>query len=405
MAVHSKDKIYTLNPKNIKLHYRCEEAEFVYVASDLKLELLNAGELYADVCSGKEIYISVSIDDTAIFAGTLQHQDAHYDPETEEYTITAVHISKKWIEEAKTWQVMPGNMKVNKPTSTGYEYRFDSLTGQNLFHLVGFNFSNCNIYLPAHIENSLDEGTDSREYLEFECGDYNLRQHWIDFSKHYNLLMSFWNNYLGECRLEFIQREALSSTIHRGCDSFLTDYKETFSDPQYASIIFPAYTLVVINMNNRDYTFDLNYYCLFDGNKITLYTFHRHPFNLYDYVYMQPEMIDLSEFLEAPENCLDLRAPLEVYRKAFQNRIVPFRSIPQFKNVTDQYLPETHFNYAQRRYGRYIRPYKQVEANYSELIVCNPYEQMAINGNNMIISEIEYDLKNEETKITGKQYL
>jgi hypothetical protein len=71
------------------------DQDYTFAASDISFDLTDAQEVYDLVLAGVEVFIEIKDGDDSKFYGTLQQEGAEYDPETEIYTITAVHISKK----------------------------------------------------------------------------------------------------------------------------------------------------------------------------------------------------------------------------------------------------------------------------------------------------------------------
>ena len=100
VSLYSATKIYSAKIKGLKLKRRYEEAEYAFVAPDVELTMLEAQEIFDDVFAGEEIFIVIERDNNKRFRGILQSDGKTYDPETEEYGITAIHQIKKIFNQA-----------------------------------------------------------------------------------------------------------------------------------------------------------------------------------------------------------------------------------------------------------------------------------------------------------------
>lgn len=414
LAAYTDTKIYTLHPQGLKLSKRFEHDLYSYVASDVQLTLFDAKELYDDVLNGTTIWIVITYkSDTqehCLFFGYIQPESAVYEPEKDEYSITALHCSKKIMEIASSQYVLP-SLYWGRVRSLSAPYSFDAVGNNNLSHLtlpLSSEYPEIDVVLEkATCENSLDDGSPVCDaYCAYLQQGYTVRQHWIDFSKHYNLL---W--YVADQPGRFLvtwKRRDNDPTFHRGYDPYLIDYKESFEDAYYNAVLFPALVLITVtNQTSRTTnTLVLYLYCLYRNATVTLYSFHPYSFDLYEYLLLDWPFSRLQNYLEVDARCFDLRIPADVYRNTFTNsRALPFRTVKQFPYKPMNQLAETPLQYAQRKYARYIRPRKIYEVAYSTLILAAPEDEIVINGHNARIKEIEYDLEHETTTITAEQYL
>jgi hypothetical protein len=211
--------------------------------------------------------------------------------------------------------------------------------------------------------------------------DYNLRDYWLDYAKHYRLVLFVEDN-LDASKLPIlnvVSRASLASILHTGYDDFIAEYNEEVKNPQYDAVIFP-------------YKYSLGsstYY------KIGVY--QADLFVSYNFPISSP--LDIK-------NAVDLRVPSEIYD--LSGAIYPFNSVPTFKKIivggVETWVGESPKQYCDRTFYSLLAAYKEVTVLYSQSLPVSPCEKIAVRGANMLIAEIEDDLVNETTRVIGRRF-
>jgi len=394
VSAFTKDKIFPVQPKDLKLTRRYEEEEYSFVASDIKLECTDAKDIHDAVTAGEEVKFTAFQDDECKFRGIFTNEGAGFNPETEIYPFSVVHQSKQLFTAAKEIKLDDGNG--NKKIQA-----FDSIAGDDDLRQGNL----CNIAL---IRNDLEfwqSGSDDGVFGKFltDNPNYSLRDFWIDFAKHYRCILFCDNNLIeGLPTLHCVPRR-LYTKLHIGYDDLIADYNEENHDAQYIGVFIPCYLQLVAVGNVKTYPAFLDYTA--DGVTVRIASNGGGDFVLPPNIRI--DNIATGSTIELQNGYLDLRCPSGLYSNVNDNH--PLKgSIPRFQYYQspggNYWITENPLEYAQRLFYTAVHPYKDVSASYSELLAVNPHENISVNGNNVLIHEIEDDLMNEATKIIGKAF-
>jgi hypothetical protein len=463
LSTYSKTCTFALQPKALTLTRRYEEDQYAFVAGDVKIDAMDAEELYQAIKDGDEVSLIIkdtpSVGDPICkFRGTFQSDGSGYDPETEQYTFTVLHHSKKIFEKAKDilettpngityyskgvnvctlvlgnflgtissqermraltgskndwcirsdqpanpiWFITGDDPKLDAnwtPIPSAAIPQFDLVVNNSLHTDMSSSWFPCKVLLDkTQIEFANTKAIVDSAYFEFihKNQDYSLRDYWLDFSKHYRLVLFIpeeLDAVTGLPILNVVSRAVLAKTVHTGYDDLIASYSEEVKSPQYNAVIFPFKVMQgsFVNYNYGEFRDGVLFSYPFPGFASQVNT----------------------------ENALDLRVPAGMYKtsKSDIEKVVvdiishdpnyfPLKSIPTFKMVTDQNgvssIPDLD-EYLQRVIAPLASPYTEATILYSQRLPVNPCETIVVRGVNIPIAEIEDDLVNETTKIIGR---
>jgi hypothetical protein len=417
LSAFTDTKIFMVQPRELKLTRKYEDAEYAFVASDIQLTCIDAQDLYDAVNASEDVSFVVYRDQLPCFRGKFQAEGTKYDPEKEEYTFTVLHIVKSIFDGAKDrLEINPGG----KTYSSDSELRaalgaFDSVT-ENSLHGSGI----CNVRLnPADFEFANAAGKWNDAYFDFlqDNKNYTLRQYWIDFAQHYRSVM-YADDDLdadGSSILHVMPRRKIQP-LHTGYDDLIADYSEERKNPDYEAVIFPFKLLVLLPTGeyvggNPVYKYAPSYcYGEYRNGKVTPWAY--------------PIAADRAN----TEGAIDLRVPGAMYKTSadaakadldalysstdsFKDlAFFPFKSVPCFSGQLGTgrimtWNTETPDDYAKRTFAGSVLPYKEVTILYSDPVEAYPLEEIAVRGTIIKIQEVEDDLMNDTTKVVGRLYL
>ncbi|MEW6060355.1 MAG: hypothetical protein AB1600_00300 [Bacteroidota bacterium] len=366
----TKERVFIVRPKELKLTRRYEEEQYAFVAGDVKLQCVDAQELYAAVTAGEEVSFVAFRDQTCIFRGTFQAEGTSFDPEKMEYSFTVVHVAKKIFEKLKSLKL---------PTDSSFRHSYGSSDHEwNGYELdVLFVFA---------------------QQLSHE--NYFGRNFWIDLAKHVRGVLNVDNNLVsGFQGLELLSRKKIGSILHIGYDDLIADYKEEHKNPDYAAVFFPAQFIInqlpahgFVRYTESGLYLLLNRFSKFFDPGIE-YGFGDVLFKVHD----------IGAELDLSDN-LDLRVPSSLFDNKFPAEL-PSKYVPMFKFSNPSWIGISPIEYCERHFYSAVNPYKEVDVLYRELLPVNPLEKIAVQGVNVQITEIEDDLVNETTKIIGRKFV
>lgn len=395
MSIYSKTRTFLLEPQEFKLTRRYEEDNHVFVAGDIKIDAVDAQDIYDAVTSGDEVSIVVH-DVPAVgspvckFRGMFQSEGSAYDPETENYSLQALHISKKVFEAAKNeLEISPCGINTAGVYLKAAIPAFDFVQNNELHTLRGiYNptpfYYPCSITLNKNqISNANTKGKENDFYYDFlqMKMDYSLRDYWLDYAKHYRVVLFVQNDLdaNGIPVLNVVSRASLATILHIGYDDLIAGYSEDVKSPQYKTVIFPYK------------------YMLGTSTHYVIGVYSASGLLPYDFPYSLPPEID---------NALDLRVPSGIYDMTGTE--FPFSSIPTFRAQiiagVFEYIGERPDQYAARVFDPLVLPYKEITVLYSQFLPVNPCEKISVKGKNVLIAEIEDDFMNETTQVIGSVY-
>ena len=369
VCAFTDSRTFAVKPQKLTITRRYENSDYAFVASDLTLDCSDAGDLYDAVIAGEDVTLVVYRDLIQKFLGTFQAEGTSYDADKDVYSFTVLHVIKKLFDAAKNQMEWDSAKNIPNPP---------------MFDLVQENF----LPSPVGVQIRLDpngfafaqRGWDvnqSRAFGDFleQNQSYTYRDHWIDFAKHYRSVMyadDAFDAASGLPVLNVVPRLTINK-LHIGLDDLIAEYREAWNNPQYEAVVFP------LRGQEEDYI------CVArkDGPSI------------------------ITSLDEVIDNALDLRVPSGMYADGE----FPFNSIPAFGDLAfSSSNPNWFMNsvglamYCNNNFKSLLNPYKEIEVLYRELIDVNPLEQIAVKGTNIQIVEIEDDLMNETTKVTGRLF-
>jgi hypothetical protein len=400
IATYSDLRTFQLKPRSLKLTRRYEENEYALVAGDIDISAVDAADIYAAVTSGEEVSIVIndvpaSGPEICKFRGTIQSEGADYDPEKEEYSFTALHVAKKIFDAAK------------QPLIDAQKYALD-LVLSNYLH----NGQICAVNLtPSDFEfasndpgyngnnNPSDSGYASYGFI-VNNPDYTVRDYWFDFAKHYRAILSVSNDLDDSSklnRLDVLSRQILPNIIRSGYDEAIASYKETSKNPQYDCVLFPCR----VKIGSEYY----NCYAFYTSSGVSMDVIgkvRRIESRLDNHFSLRGVQSGIK--VTVPDNCLDLRVPSGMYGDSYP-AVFPFQSIPFFQfSLGYEAINEPIEDYCKRHFYRLVSPYMELEVLYSNLLNVNPFETIVVRGRNALMMEIEDDLADETSKITGRVF-
>ncbi len=371
VLAYSKTHTFQLFVKEAKVTRRYEEKDYDFVASDLQLDLTDGKELYDLVNAGEEIFIAIKDGDVTKFYGTIQFEGSGYNPETEIYSFTALHISKKVF----------GLLK-DALHNTQWYSDIEIIQDVSL-EFVRFNMA---LYDAGFAPYANDQ-------------KYTMRDRLIDIAKQYRFVMGVLDDLsaIGKYQLTFQKKADLKSIVHTGYDELISEYNEEDCNAEYEYVLFPC------RINEAGEIFSA--YAIHSLKETKVIVTSSDNFEPRDYHGVRMEFIKVGDKLNIPDNCLDLRVPSEVYGDVVKEKH-PFIDLPMFTFIflTDEWT-ETPEAYCLREFQTAISPYKEITTLFSEMLPVNPCETINIVGGNSTIHEIEDDHVNETTKTISRKYL
>jgi hypothetical protein len=399
ISTYSDTAIFAAKVKSIELTRAYEEDEYAFIASDVKLDMLEASELYRSVLAGTTVYLAVAITKdgttTRRFRGIFQADGAEYDPETEVYSLNAVHIVKSLFNTAKArLETSPDGITYSTDDGLKAALSAFDLVATNTLHGRGI----CSVVLnPSDFEFANTTGKKNDKYFDFlkENESYSLRDFWLDFAKHYRALLFVSDDYdsSGMPVLKVVPRLKYADVLHTGYDDLIASYKETDRDAQYASVIIS--------------------YKVKQGSYVSYYYGEYRSDGLHPYVY------PTGAASVNTEDALDLRVPDGMWAKSDDElnavtRVVakdpdyyPFDSIPVFSMVTVNGRTSISglTEYCSKHFDRFVKPFKEVEVLYHDLVpALNPFELLSIRGSNALMMSITDEYVDETTKVVGRVF-
>jgi hypothetical protein len=296
------------------------DQDYTFAASDISFDLTDAQEVYDLVLAGVEVFIEIKDGDDSKFYGTLQQEGAEYDPETEIYTITAVHISKKIFDALSIVPYPYGEF----PATMDFDInQLQAMTGCDIV-------VDAQVFSPYVIQGSaLPVSTPSTQYF--------VRDFLIDMAKHHRAIVHVADELSsnGKYQIVFESETIKEAIVNSGYDSLIAVYKEDSRNPQFDCVIFPCF-LRYIYTGDYGWDWTKNCYVLYTRTGITLMNGFAEEDTLGMRFGLRSMESDIAlQFLRAgdavtvPNNCLDLRVPAGAYGSAFPAAF-PFKSIPTF---------------------------------------------------------------------------
>ncbi len=352
-------EIIPLQAAQIKLLRRYEEKEYAFVASDLKLELVNALEIYNRLTSGEEITVLVKKEETIFFRGYLQREGTSWNPEKQIFSITAIHIGKK------IFQIL------EQQKYYAHVYNPDYSLELNFQEWVNFNVGTIGIDLEK----------------------YTMRQRIIDFAKYSNSVGYVKNNLSPFSYLSpVVAIEKRGGQTITADDSMLFQYEEEQQNANYNAVLFPANIVVETELFPT--------LLFYHNNNINACILQQDE-EIFKKIGVPYTIVQLNDEIIIPENTLDMRVPADAYTKthtfAFTTRPVIFH----YKN--NQWV-NNPLNYAQQNYGAFVNPYRKLTLGFRQIIQAQPCQKLVAMGLNLYITEIEDDLVNQTSTVKGNLF-
>lgn len=369
VCAFTETKVFPVRPQKLTITRRYEDSDYAFVASDLQFDCDDAADLYDAVIAGDDVTLVVYRDLTQKFLGTFQAEATSYDADKDTYSFTVLHIIKKIFDQAKNQMEWDGVKNILNP------FMFDLVQMDYLPSPLGVQIRlDPNNFAFAQKSWDSNQSYAFGEFLKANQ-NYSFRDHWIDFAKHYRCIMyadDVFDAVSGLPVLNVVPRLSISK-LTIGHDDLIADYKETENGPQYDAVIFP------LKAGDQNYI----------------------------YVARKGGAGMMTVLDQAIDNALDLRVPPDMYADG----VFPFSSIPNFGDLSLlSSNPNWFMNsvglgmYCNNNFGSLLKPYKEIEVLYREPVNVNPLESIAVKGGNIQINEIEDDLMNETTKVTGRLF-
>jgi|GEM_PF-4049509 len=368
ISAFTQDRVFIVRPKELKLTRRYEEEQYAFVAGDVKLQCVDAQELYAAVTASEKVSFVAFRDQICIFRGTFQAEGTSFDPEKMEYSFTAVHVAKKIFDNLKSLKLITDSSFRHSYGSSDHEWN-----GNGLDVLLVF-----------------------AQQLSHE--NYFGRNFWIDLAKHVRGVLNVSNDLVsGLPQLQLLSRKKIGATLHIGYDELIAGYKEEQKNPNYNAVLFPCYTTIA-GIKKPSFV-------LYSKDGLKVLRWHEQYIAPADVYGVFIEHIPEGTEIVVPDNCLDLRVPAGLFSKTITSEH-PYTYLPNFQySFALSQWTEHPLQYCKRYFYKEVNPYKEVEVLYRELLPLNPLEKIAVQGVNVQITEIEDDLVNETTKIIGGKFV
>jgi hypothetical protein len=374
-------KIFPVKPQKLTIIRKYEDSEYAFTAGDLSFDCSDAEDLYDEVTSGEAVTLVVVRNGVTRFRGTFQSEGTSYDPDKDTYSFAALHAVKKVFDlaKARTEYDLFKNIYTQIATPTNAPV-FDVVKEDDLHNsgicavkLDPTNFAYADLYRLNALPSK--PPTDIYQYGNFMKANqsYTTRDYWIDFCKHYRCVVYLDNDLDegGNYVLHVVPRIAISK-LNPADDNLICGYNEQQNNPQYDAVIFP-----------------------FFSNGVPCYG---------KYSASGAEVFSAAPQIDSGENVLDLRVP----SGAYDGGKFPFKSLPDFNlslSNPNWFMSSMTFKwYCDQNFGSLVKPYKAIDVTYREIIDLNPIESKVVRGVNIPIIEVEDDLMNETTKITGRLF-
>jgi hypothetical protein len=377
--------------------YEDSDQDYSFASSDIQFDLTDAKNVYDLVCADQEVFIVIMDGNDEKFRGTLQHEGATYDPETEIYSINALHISKKifaGLEIPYPFGEFPATMNFDLNqlrNMTGCDIAIDAQT-----------------FAPFVLEgNPLPAKALSTQY--------QIRDFLIDLAKYHRAIIHVADALTpgGQNQIMFDSKKAMGSVIHQGYDDLIAAYKEDSRNAQFDGVLFPCYLRMIYN-GGGSYSYDKTAisFATYTRSGITMQCSFAREDTLAIRTGLQDARSDVTlQFLmkgnavTLPDNCLDLRVPKGTYGETFPG-VFPFVSLPTFIWSVDSnaWQGESPDQYCEREYGLLMHPFKEITVQYSDTLPVNPAETIVVRGMNLPMAEVDDDLVDESTTIVGRLY-
>lgn len=376
--------------------YEDDDQDYTFAASDIQFDLTDAEDVYDLVLAGVEVFIEIQDDDGSKFYGTLQQEGAEYDPETEIYTITALHISKKIFTALSTVPYPYGEL----PATMNFDInQLQAMTGCDIV-------VDPQAFAPFVIEGSALPAT-------VPSTQYFVRDFLLDLAKHHRAIIHVADELSsdGKYQIVYTSEEVEEAVVHSGYDDLIAVYKEDSRGPQFDCVLFPCFLRYTYTGDNGwDWTKIC--YALYTPTGITLMNGFLEEDTLGMQVGLRNMQSDVTlQFLlpgdavTVPDNCLDLRVPPGAYGDTFPATF-PFGSIPTFvfNDNSSSWVGESPDDHCQRLYARQMLSFTEVTTQFSDEIPANPGESIIIRGTTLPIAEVDDDLVNVSSTIVGRRY-
>ena len=370
----------------IKRLYEDSNTDYTFASSDVEFNLTDAQDVYDLVTTGEEVFIVVKDGDITKFYGTFQEEGAAYDPETEVYTITALHISKKIFNELATVFLPSGY-----PTSMslGIARLFKVWTQFSEF-VVDENVYPLNVYIP--VESSVSTTV-----------KYSMRDWVIDLAKHHKAIVHVGDDLTTEGRSQifFESKVIAESIVHHGYDNLIASYKEDSRNPQFEGVVFPCYVNIISALGTLLPHSAYAFYSR-DGVKLLLCdTVEIAPYTVGG---ISLQHIKVGDDVTVPDNYLDMRVPADVYGSTMP-KALPYGYLPTFVCVPMQSTWwASPLNYCDTNFRRLVYPFMEITVGYSQMLPVNPAETLVVRGMNLPLAEVDDDIVDESTTVIGRLY-
>ena len=358
--------------------------DYSFAASDIEFDLTDAQDVYDLVCDDVEVFVVVQDGDTAKFFGTFQQEGADYDPETEIYTITALHISKKifaGLQVPYPYGEYPASMDIALN-------QLRAMTGCDIVADAGF-------FSPL-TSDLLPPPKPSTQYL--------VSDFLVDLAKYHKAIVHVADELssAGKYQIVFESKVLTELVVSHGYDPLIASYKEDNRNPQFDNIVFPCYVkIATLDLNAVPYPAYAFYSR--DGVKLLL----SGPSEIAPYVIdgVTMQFIKPGDNVALPDNAIDLRVPSGVYGSTMISAL-PFSSVPTFvlAGIPSVWVGENPQYYCDRNYYRLIHSFTEITVQYSDTIPVNPAETIVVRGMNLPIAEVDDDLVDVSTTIVGRLY-
>lgn len=396
LAHTAAGQVYPMKIKAARLLRRYEDKEYSFLAGDLKLDCVDAGNLYRDVNAGVQVSVAVKEGATTRFRGTVMRDGTGFDPESEVHSFPVIHQSKRIFEAAKA------QLELNPSQTKDGTFAFDYVSNSYLraFLICTVQLNRTDFEFAA---SGLGSGRDHYWAFLQEHTGYTTRDFWVDFAKHYRALLSVSDDPVPVLRV--IPRRALTSVVHVGYDPLIAEYHEEMRDAQFQRVLFPAKVAIYDAAGSQSLT--LNCYVTYSPAGVVIDMIGSLPFGITarQFPSATVNLRAVGGAVTVPDETLDLRVPNGMYGEVYPEKL-PLDSVPLFKFMASSltWSGESPLGYCGRHFASVVREFLEVNVLYSLPLPVRPQEQISVRGSNALIVEVEDDLVDETTRIIGRLF-